>query len=114
MLAPGADPRIGVPSARRPSGRQTHNFASRPRVICVSKARGDLNRGTYTAQAGPVYIEPKLNPGAYDREVFLVLKEFLPSLSHDGDMAIEALVGAAVPALKQLGAAADAETRSKT
>ena len=38
-------------------------------------AGGDLNRGTYTGQAGPVYIEPKNNPGAYDREIFLVMKE---------------------------------------
>jgi FtsP/CotA-like multicopper oxidase with cupredoxin domain len=30
-------------------------------------AGGDLNRGTYTGQAGPVYIEPKNDPGAYDR-----------------------------------------------
>ena len=44
-------------------------------------AGGDLNRGMYTGQAGPVYIEPVNNPGAYDREVFLVLKEFLPSFS---------------------------------
>ena len=29
--------------------------------------RGDLNRGTYTGQAGPLYIEPQNNPGAYDR-----------------------------------------------
>ena len=39
-------------------------------------AGGDLNRGTYTGQVGPVYIEAKNNPGAYDREVFLVMKEF--------------------------------------
>ncbi len=77
-------------------------------------AGGNLNRGTYTAQAGPVYIEPKLDPGAYDREVFLVLKEFLPSLSHGGDMAIESLAGSAVPALKQIGAAADADAKTKT
>lgn len=31
-------------------------------------AGGDLNRGTYTAQAGPVYIEPKHDPGSYDRD----------------------------------------------
>ncbi len=30
-------------------------------------AGGDLSRGTYTGQAGPVYIEPQHNPGAYDR-----------------------------------------------
>jgi FtsP/CotA-like multicopper oxidase with cupredoxin domain len=77
-------------------------------------AGSDLNRGTYTAQAGPVYIEPKLDPGAYDREVFLVLKEFLPSLSHGGDMAMEALAGSSVPALKRAGAAADAEAKTRT
>ena len=27
-------------------------------------AGGDLNRGTYSGQAGPIYIEPKGNPGA--------------------------------------------------
>jgi hypothetical protein len=49
-------------------------------------AGGDLNRGPYIGQAGPVYIEPANNPGAYDREVFLVLKEFEPSFSRGGDM----------------------------
>jgi FtsP/CotA-like multicopper oxidase with cupredoxin domain len=77
-------------------------------------AEGDLNRGTYTGQAGPVYIEPAHDPGAYDREIFLVMKEFLPTFSHGGDMAIDALVGSEVPALKQLGAAADAEAKIKT
>src|SRR5271165_5316487 len=56
-------------------------------------AAGDLHRGTYTGQAGAVYIEPKNNPGAYDREVFLVLKEFEPSLSRGGDMAMDFLAG---------------------
>jgi len=34
----------------------------------------NLSLGTYTGQAGPVYIEPAHNSGAYDHEVFLVLK----------------------------------------
>lgn len=76
-------------------------------------ARDNLNRGTYTAQAGPVYIEPKANPGAYDREVFLVLKEFAPAFSRGGDMAMDALIGSEVPALKQMGAAADARAKTK-
>jgi FtsP/CotA-like multicopper oxidase with cupredoxin domain len=38
----------------------------------------DLSLGSYSGQAGPVYIEPKNEPGAYDREVFLTLKEFAP------------------------------------
>jgi hypothetical protein len=43
--------------------------------------RDDLSRGTYSGQAGPLFIEPTSNAGAYDREVFLVLKEFQPSFS---------------------------------
>ena len=75
-------------------------------------AGADLNRGTYTGQVGPVYIEPKENPGAYDREVFLVLKEFEPSLSRGGDMASDALVGAPIATLQQMGKAADEEAKS--
>ncbi len=41
----------------------------------------DLSLGLYNGQAGPVYIEPRREPGAYDREVFLTLKEFGPFLS---------------------------------
>jgi FtsP/CotA-like multicopper oxidase with cupredoxin domain len=74
-------------------------------------AGADLNRGTYTGQAAPVYIEPRENPGAYDREIFLVLKEFAPSWSQGGDMAIDALEGAPVKALQDLGRASDAETK---
>jgi FtsP/CotA-like multicopper oxidase with cupredoxin domain len=46
----------------------------------------NLAAGQYSGQVGPVYIEPKCEPGRYDREVFLVLKEFEPSLSRGGDM----------------------------
>jgi len=77
-------------------------------------AGGDLNRGTYTGQAGPVYIEPRQNPGAYDREIFLVLKEFAPAFSRGGDMATEALAGAPIKALEALGEAADREASDKT
>jgi FtsP/CotA-like multicopper oxidase with cupredoxin domain len=96
------------------------------RIACTPKPAGfrfyhthvvagsDLNRGTYTGQAGPVYIEPKSNAGAYDREVFLVLKEFSPTLSQGGDMAREALAGSPVKALQEMGKAADAEAKEKT
>jgi FtsP/CotA-like multicopper oxidase with cupredoxin domain len=63
----------------RPSGFRfyhTHN-----------RAGADLHAGQYSGQVGPVYIEPKHDPGDYDREVFLVLKEFEPSFSQGGDMA---------------------------
>jgi len=77
-------------------------------------AEGDLNRGTYTGQAGPVYIEPKVNPGAYDREIFLVLKEFEPSFSREGDMAMDVLAGMPLKPLQQMGKAADDAAPEKT
>jgi FtsP/CotA-like multicopper oxidase with cupredoxin domain len=69
--------------------------------------RDDLSRGTYSGQAGPLYIEPASNPGSYDREIFLVLKEFQPSLSRGGDMAMDVLVGSPLAELQQLGERAD-------
>jgi FtsP/CotA-like multicopper oxidase with cupredoxin domain len=76
-------------------------------------AAGDLNRGTYTGQAGPVYIEPKSNPGDYDREVFLVMKEFEPSFSRGGDMAMDFLAGDPSDELQEMGKRADAAAQEK-
>ena len=62
----------------RPSGFRfyhTHN-----------RAGANVAAGQYSGEVGPVYIEPKKDPGDYDREVFLVLKEFEPMLSRGGDM----------------------------
>ena len=77
-------------------------------------AGGDLNRGTYTGQAGPVYIEPKNNPGAYDREIFLVMKEFESSFSRGGDMTMDFLAGDPIKELQKIGDAADEEAQEKT
>ncbi|HWF45930.1 MAG TPA: multicopper oxidase domain-containing protein [Bryobacteraceae bacterium] len=52
-----------------------------------NRAGANLYAGQYSGQVGPVYIEPKSEPGRYDKEVFLVLKEFEPSFSRGGDMA---------------------------
>jgi FtsP/CotA-like multicopper oxidase with cupredoxin domain len=72
----------------------------------------DLNRGTYTGQVGPVYIEPKEDKGAYDQEVFLVMKEFEPSFSHGGDITVDMLApGAPIKELQEIGAKADEETK---
>ncbi len=49
-------------------------------------ARDNLALGQYGGLVGPVYIEPRHEPGAYDREVFLTLKEFDPYFSKGGDM----------------------------
>ena len=87
----------------RPSGfRYAHSHAS---------AGADLTRGTFSGQVAPVYIEPKLNPGAYDREVFLVLKEFNPTLSNMGDMDTDFLVGEPIRELRAIGVAADAKNQ---
>ena len=75
-------------------------------------AGADLNRGTYTGQAGPVYIEPTNDPGAYDREVFLVMKEFEPAFSRGGDMAMDMLApGVPIKELEETGARADEEAK---
>ena len=67
-------------------------------------AGSDLRQGQYGGQVGPVYIEPKRHAGDYDREVFLVLKEFEPELSRGGDMPMNFLPPSApVAALKQAG-----------
>ena len=52
----------------------------------------DLSAGLYSGQVGPVYIEPKENPGRYDREVFLVLKEFEPTLVRGDEMVHDILL----------------------
>ncbi len=77
-------------------------------------AGNDLDRGTYCGQAGPVYIEPKVNAGAYDQEVFLTLKEFGPTFSKGGDMASEALTGEEIAELKAIGKKADDQAKVKT
>ena len=76
-------------------------------------AGADLNRGTYTGQVGPVYIESKNNPGTYDREVFLLMKEFEPGLRRGGDMPMDVLAGVPLEELQQMGKAADAEKPQK-
>jgi len=75
-------------------------------------AGADLHRGTYTGQAGPVYVESKSDPGAYDQEIFLVMKEFAPSFSRGGDMAMDMLApGVPLRELEETGAKADEEAK---
>jgi FtsP/CotA-like multicopper oxidase with cupredoxin domain len=51
-----------------------------------NRAGANLAAGQYGGEVGPVYIEPSQEPGRYDHEVFLVLKEFEPTFSRGGDM----------------------------
>ncbi|MEO6960871.1 MAG: multicopper oxidase domain-containing protein [Puia sp.] len=73
-------------------------------------AGADLNAGQYSGQVGPVYIEPKNNPGGYDREEFIILKEFDPYFMRGGDMAMDFLSGNALPELKEIGEKAEKES----
>jgi len=78
------------------------------------RAGANLSAGQYSGQVGPVYIEPASNPGNYDREVFLTLKEFEPTFSRGGDMAMDFLAPATtVEELKNQGESAMKESLAK-
>jgi FtsP/CotA-like multicopper oxidase with cupredoxin domain len=87
----------GTPYIPAHGGRRIQ-FTPRPSGIRFYhthvRAGANLAAGQYNGLAGPVYIEPAHNPGAYDREVFLTLKEFEPTLSRGGDMAMDFLTPA--------------------
>lgn len=72
-------------------GKRRISFTPRPAGYRFfhthNRAGSDITAGQYSGQVGHVYIEPKREPGNYDREVFLVLKEFEPMFSRGGDMA---------------------------
>ena len=79
-----------------------------------NRAGADLSAGQYSGQVGPVYIEPKSSSGDYDREAFLVLKEFEPTFSRGGDMAMNFLTPAAqVKVLEDAGRSAMSASLAK-
>ena len=61
-------------------GKRTISFTPRPSGFRFyhthNRGGANLAAGQYNGQVGPVYIEGRTEPGNYDREVFLVLKEF--------------------------------------
>ena len=92
-------------------GSRTVSFTPKPSGLRFyhthNRAGADLHAGQYSGQVGPVYIEPTENPGRYDREIFLTLKEFEPSLSKGGDMPQDFLAPATlVKELKDSGESA--------
>jgi FtsP/CotA-like multicopper oxidase with cupredoxin domain len=94
-----------------PHGSRRISFEPRPSGLrfyhAHVRAGNDLSRGQYSGLVGPVYIEPRQNPGRYDREVFLTLKEFQPTFSRGGDMDMHFLAPAdPVPTLKEAGESA--------
>lgn len=92
-------------------GKRRISFTPRPSGFRFyhthNRAGANLAAGQYTGQVGPVYIEPRDEPGRFDREVFLVLKEFEPTLSRGGDMAMNFLAPATrVKELEETGESA--------
>jgi FtsP/CotA-like multicopper oxidase with cupredoxin domain len=71
-----------------------------------NRAGADLAAGLYSGQAGPAYIESKDDPGDYDREVFLTLKEFEPTFSRGGDMPQHFLPPVTAKSLEEQGESA--------
>jgi FtsP/CotA-like multicopper oxidase with cupredoxin domain len=65
-----------------PHGHRRYTFTARPsgtRWYHTHVAAGrNLNRATYTGQFGFLYIQPRSEPGNYDAEFFLALKEWDP------------------------------------
>ena len=76
-------------------------------------AGADLSSGQYSGQVGMVYIEPKIKPTGYDREEFLMLKEFEPYFMRGGDMASDFLSGKAIPKLAAMQEKAEKESPIK-
>ncbi len=65
-----------------PHGSRTYQFTPGPSgsrwYHSHAMSMADLHKGTYTGQFGFVYIDPALNPGAYDKELFLALRDWEP------------------------------------
>ena len=65
-----------------PRGRQRYQFTPSPAGTrwyhTHTMAMADLHRGSYTGQFGFLVIEGAADPGAYDQEIFLALRDWEP------------------------------------
>ena len=65
-----------------PHGRRRYQFTPRPAGTrwyhTHTMAMTDLHRGSYTGQFGFLMVESGNDPGAYDQEVFLALRDWEP------------------------------------
>ena len=77
----------GTPSVPA-HGQRRYTFVPRPagtRWYHTHNSAGpDLTRGMYSGQFGFLYVEPKSEPGRYDREVFLAIHQWEPFTTHMG------------------------------
>ena len=72
-----------------PRGRIRYQFTPRPAGTrwyhTHVMAGADLHRGAYTGQFGFLLIEPAANPGNFDKEIFLALREWEPFFNPEED-----------------------------
>ena len=68
-----------------PHGRRRYQFVAKPAgsrwYHSHTEAMMDLHRGSYTGQFGFLMIDSANDPGRYDQEVFLALREWEPYLT---------------------------------
>ena len=68
-----------------PHGRRRYQFVAKPAgsrwYHSHTEAMLDLHRGSYTGQFGFLMIDSANDPGLYDQEVFLALREWQPFLT---------------------------------
>src|SRR5262245_24013860 len=65
-----------------PHGRMRYEFTPTPAGIrwyhTHTMAMADLHRGSYTGQFGFLVVEGRNDPGGYDQEIFLALRDWEP------------------------------------
>ena len=65
-----------------PQGRRRYQLTPKPAGTrwyhTHAMSNGDLHRGSYTGQFGFVMVEAANNPGQFDQEVFLALRDWEP------------------------------------
>jgi FtsP/CotA-like multicopper oxidase with cupredoxin domain len=72
-----------------PHGRRRYQFTPRPAgsrwYHTHTMAGSDLHRGTYTGQYGFFYIDSGNDPGKYDQEHFLALRDWEPFFANEDE-----------------------------
>ena len=78
-----------------PNATRRYSFTTRPAGFrwyhTHTYAGHDLKRATYSGQFGCFYIEPKNEPGAYDQEVFLTLRDWNAYMGGAADASMDAM-----------------------
>jgi FtsP/CotA-like multicopper oxidase with cupredoxin domain len=79
----------GTPMVQ-PGGRRRYEFTPRPAGTrwyhSHAMAGADLHRGTYTGQYGFLMIDSGSDPGHYDQELFIALRDWEPFFTDQVDM----------------------------